>query len=50
MSVAVIPSEYKPAFALLLLVIGLLTRPSEVREYEGEQRDRAEQLLKYLEL
>jgi len=26
-SVAVIPSEYKPAFALLLLVIGLLSRP-----------------------
>ncbi len=26
-SVAVIPSEYKPAFALLLLVVGLLTRP-----------------------
>ena len=31
-------------------VVPLLTRPSEVREYEGEQRDRAEQLLKYLEL
>ena len=26
-SVTVIPSEYKPAFALLLLVIGLLSRP-----------------------
>jgi len=29
-SVAVIPSEYKPAFALLLLMIGLLTRPDGI--------------------
>jgi branched-subunit amino acid ABC-type transport system permease component len=29
-SVAVIPSDYKPAFALLLLVIGLLTRPDGI--------------------
>jgi branched-chain amino acid transport system ATP-binding protein len=31
-------------------VIPLLVRPGDVREYEDEQRDRAEQLLKYLEL
>ncbi len=31
-------------------VVPLLTSPGTVREYENEQRDRAEQLLRYLEL